>query len=62
MFTLGMGLAGIPTGYLLSSLSRKSVVLLGLLIFSLATWLTAYAQGLTDLSTASYRALAKPCR
>jgi MFS transporter, DHA1 family, inner membrane transport protein len=49
MFTLGMGLAGIPTGYLLGSLSRKSVVLLGLFIFSLATWLTAYAQGLADL-------------
>jgi MFS family permease len=49
MFTLGMGLAGIPTGYLLSSLSRKSVVLLGLFVFSLATLLTAYATGLPDL-------------
>src|ERR1700722_9519845 len=35
MFTLGMGLAGIPTGYLLATMSRKAVVLLGLLIFSL---------------------------
>jgi DHA1 family inner membrane transport protein len=49
MFTLGMGLAGIPTGYLLSTMSRKAVVLLGLFVFSLATWLTAYAQGLADL-------------
>jgi DHA1 family inner membrane transport protein len=49
MFTLGMGLAGIPTGYLLSSLSRKSVVLLGLFVFSVATLLTAYATGLPDL-------------
>jgi MFS transporter, DHA1 family, inner membrane transport protein len=49
MFTLGMGLAGIPTGYLLGSLSRKSVVLLGLFIFSIATLLTAYATGLPDL-------------
>ncbi len=49
MFTLGMGLAGIPTGYLLSSTSRKSVVLLGLFVFSLATLLTAYATGLPDL-------------
>jgi DHA1 family inner membrane transport protein len=49
MFTLGMGLAGIPTGYLLATMSRKAVVLLGLLIFSLATFLTAYATGLPDL-------------
>lgn len=49
VFTLGMGLAGIPTGYLLSLMSRKSVVLLGLLIFSAATFLTAYATGLSDL-------------
>jgi len=49
MFTLGMGLAGIPTGYLLGSLSRKSIVLLGLFIFSIATLLTAYATGLPDL-------------
>ena len=49
MFTLGMGLAGIPTGYLLGSTSRKSVVLLGLFVFSVATLLTAYATGLADL-------------
>lgn len=49
MFTLGMGIAAIPTGYLLGFLSRKSVVLLGLFIFSLATLLTAYAQALPDL-------------
>src|ERR1700749_835559 len=49
MFTLGMGFAGIPTGYMLSIMSRKSVVLLGLLVFSLATLLTAYAKGLPDL-------------
>jgi DHA1 family inner membrane transport protein len=49
MFTLGMGLAGIPTGYLLSFMSRKSVVILGLFIFSVATLLTAYSKGLPDL-------------
>ena len=49
MFTLGMGLAGLPTGYLLSFMPRKIVVLLGLLIFSVATLLTAYANGLPDL-------------
>src|SRR5882757_9203394 len=49
VFTLGMGFAGIPTGYLLSSMSRKSVVLVGLFVFSAATFLTAYAKGLPDL-------------
>src|ERR1700749_510271 len=49
VFTLGMGLAGLPTGYLLSIMSRKAVVLLGLFVFSVATLLTAYAQGLPDL-------------
>ncbi|CAM3461997.1 MFS transporter [Bordetella sputigena] len=49
LFTLGMGLAAIPTGYLLGIRSRRSVVILGLVIFSLATLMTAYAQGLADL-------------
>ncbi|PTU64214.1 MFS transporter [Chromobacterium sp. Panama] len=49
VFTLGMGLAGLPTGYLLSRVSRKNVALLGLVIFSAATYLTAYAQGFPDL-------------
>lgn len=49
VFTLGMGLAGIPTGYLLSFMSRKSVVILGLFIFSVATLLTAYSKALPDL-------------
>lgn len=49
VFTLGMGLAGIPTGYLLSHMSRRNVVISGLVIFSVATYLTAYSQGLADL-------------
>ncbi|UQS88766.1 MFS transporter [Pseudomonas chlororaphis subsp. piscium] len=49
VFTLGMGLAGIPTGYLLSKMSRKSVTLIGLVVFSAATYLTAYSTGLPDL-------------
>ena len=48
VFTLGMGVAGIPTGYLLG-MSRKSVTLVGLVIFSAATYLTAYSRGLPDL-------------
>jgi MFS transporter, DHA1 family, inner membrane transport protein len=49
VFTLGIGLAGIPTGFLLSRLPRKYVAVVGLVLFSLATWATAYSYGYTDL-------------
>jgi MFS family permease len=49
VFTLGMGVAGIPTGYLLGVMSRKNVAILGLIIFSVATYLTAYTRGMPDL-------------
>jgi DHA1 family inner membrane transport protein len=49
VFTLGMGIAGIPTGYLLGHISRRSVAIVGLIIFSAATFLTAYAHGMPDL-------------
>lgn len=49
IFTLGMGVAGLPTAYLLSHVARKHVTLIGIAIFSLATFLTAQAQGLPDL-------------
>ncbi|RAM61280.1 MFS transporter [Herbaspirillum rubrisubalbicans] len=49
VFTLGMGLAGLPTGYLLGKMTRKNVVLIGILIFSAATCLTAYARNLDQL-------------
>src|SRR5258708_33065542 len=37
IFTLGLALAGLPTGYLLTRISRKSALILGLAIFSTAT-------------------------
>lgn len=49
IFTLGMGLAGLPTGYLLARMSRRNVTLIGLAVFSVATYLTASSQGLGDL-------------
>jgi DHA1 family inner membrane transport protein len=49
VFTLGMGVAGIPTGYLLGVMSRKNVTILGLIIFSAATYLTASSRGMSDL-------------
>lgn len=49
IFTLGMGLAGIPTGILLGRTRRKFVVLGGLAIFSAGTFLTASAAGFWDM-------------
>lgn len=45
IFTLGLGIGGLPTGYLLSRYSRKTVLLLGIAIFSGATMLTTVAAG-----------------
>jgi DHA1 family inner membrane transport protein len=55
IFTLGLACAGVPTGYLLSKLSRKSVVLIGILIFSAGTAATVLAHGFADMLI--YRAL-----
>lgn len=55
IFTLGIGLGGIPTGYLLDRVSRKSTVLVGILIYSVFTILTALAIGLVDMAV--YRAV-----
>src|SRR3981081_676130 len=38
--TLGMGLPGLPTGFLLARASRRAVALVGLVLFSAATALT----------------------
>jgi len=45
IFTLGLGLGGLPTGFLLSRFSRKSVLMLGIAIFSAGTALTTVANG-----------------
>lgn len=49
IFTLGLGIAGLPTGYLLTRVSRRAVALSGLVLFSAATALTAVATGFWDL-------------
>ena len=49
IFTLGLGLAGLPTGYLLSRFSRKTVLLIGIAIFSGATALTTVAGGFMSM-------------
>lgn len=45
IFTLGLGLGGLPTGYLLARYSRKMVLLTGIVIFSSATALTTQVPG-----------------
>lgn len=55
IFTLGIGLSGVPAGYLLDRLSRKSVVILGVLIYSVFTLLTVVAAGFWDMMV--YRAM-----
>ena len=49
IFTLGMTLAGIPTGYLMSRYSRKTVIQIGILIYSAATVITVIAAGFADM-------------
>lgn len=49
IFTLGMAVAGVPTGYLLARLSRKTVLQIGIAIFSAGTLLTAYSHGFADM-------------
>ncbi len=55
IFTLGIGIAGVPTGYLLDRLSRKAVMLIGIGIYSVFTILTAFAGGFGDMF--AYRTL-----
>ncbi len=45
IFTLGLGIGGLPTGYLLARYSRKMVLLMGIVIFSAATALTTQVPG-----------------
>jgi MFS family permease len=49
IFTLGMALAGLPTGFLLARYPRKTVLQLGIAIFSAGTALTVFSAGLADM-------------
>src|SRR5262249_13950866 len=55
VFTIGMALAGFPTGHLMSRFARKSVAQIGVFIFSAATLVTVLAAGFADMLI--YRAL-----
>jgi MFS transporter, DHA1 family, inner membrane transport protein len=49
IFTLGLGVGGLTTGYILARFSRKSVILVGVSIFSAATALTTVTHGFWGL-------------
>jgi len=49
IFTLGMAVAGIPTGWLLARYSRRFVVSLGIFIFSVGTGITVISHGFADM-------------
>ena len=55
VFTLGLAVAGIPTGYILDRTSRKAVILIGMVIYSVFTLATIYASGFWDMLI--YRAM-----
>lgn len=54
IFTFGLAVAGLPTGYLLARLSRKAVLQVGIGIFSAGTILTVLSRGFLDML--AYRA------
>ncbi|MFF5213237.1 MFS transporter [Streptosporangium sp. NPDC000396] len=49
VFALGMGLAGLPAGWLQRTLGRKWTIVAGTLVFSFATALTAASTGFMDM-------------
>ena len=49
IFTLGMAVAGLPTGYLLTRFSRKTVLQIGIAVFSAGTVLTVVSSGFSDM-------------
>ena len=49
VFTLGMAVAGAPTGFLLARVSRKAVLQTGIALFSAGTALTVVSRGFPDM-------------
>jgi len=49
MFTLGLGISGVPAGTLIQKYSRKSVVLAGLVLLSISTLLFTQATGFKSM-------------
>lgn len=49
IFTLGLCVSGIPTGYITDRTSRKNIILIGMVIYSIFTLATIYAHGFWDM-------------
>lgn len=49
VFNLGIAFTGIPAGYLIDRWTRKSVILSGMVIYSLFTLITVFATGMVDM-------------
>lgn len=49
IFTLGLAISGIPTGYITDKTSRKAIILIGMVIYSVFTLATIYAHGFWDM-------------
>ncbi len=49
IFTLGLCVSGIPTGYITDRTSRKNIIMLGMVIYSIFTLATIYAHGFWDM-------------
>ena len=49
VFTLGMAVAGVPTGFLLARFSRRAVLQTGIALFSAGTALTVVSRGFPDM-------------
>ena len=55
IFTLGLAVAGLPSGYVADRVSRKTIILVAMVIYSMFTLATIYAQGFWDMLL--YRAM-----
>ena len=55
IFTLGLAVAGLPTGYVADRASRKTIILVAMAIYSVFTLATIYAAGFWDMLV--YRAM-----
>lgn len=55
VFTLGLAIVGIPAGYLVDRASRKTIIIWAMVLYSVFTLATIYAQGFWDMLI--YRAI-----
>ena len=62
IFTLGIAIAGLPAGALIAKTSRRTVLLLGIALFSVATLLFTQATGFARPMWISFSCMSPPTR